>query len=74
MSYRIGLAVVGTFQSTADAETAKSVLAAVGVDCLIRSDNAPGISQSLSQTELLVRNDDAEKAKYALAHATPASG
>ena len=73
MSYRVGLAVVGIFHSTADAEIAKGVLAAVGVDSLLRSDNATDPSQGLSQTELLVRTDDAEKAKHALAHATPAS-
>jgi hypothetical protein len=72
MSYRVGLAVVGTFQSTADAETARGILAAVGVDSLLRSDNAT--SQTVSQTEVLVRTDDSEKAKHVLAHATSASG
>jgi hypothetical protein len=74
MSYRIGLAVVATFQSTADAEVAKGVLAAIGVDSLVRSDNAGGMYPALSPTELLVRTDDIAKAKDALARAIHASG
>jgi hypothetical protein len=69
MSYRTGLAVVGTFRSTADAELAKGVLTAVGVDSLIRSDNAGGMYPALDAVELLVRTDDAAKAKDALANA-----
>jgi hypothetical protein len=68
MSYRTGLTVVGTFRSTADAELAKGVLAEISVDCLIRSDNAGGMYPSLGPVELLVRTDDAAKAKEALAH------
>ena len=73
MSYNIGLAVVATFRSTADAEIAKGLLAAVGVDSLIRSDTAGGMYPSLSPAELLVRTDDAAKAEDTLARATPAS-
>ena len=73
MSYRFGLVVVGTFHAAADAETAKGVLTAVGVDSLIRVDTPPGLSQPVNQTELLVRTDDAEKAKHALANVAPAS-
>jgi hypothetical protein len=70
MSYRTGLAVVGTFRSTADAELAKGVLAAIGVDSLIRSDDAGGMYPALSPVELLVRTDDAAKARDALAQHT----
>lgn len=69
MSYRTGLAVVGTFRSTADAEVAKGVLTAVGVESLIRADNAGGMYPSLAPVELLVRTEDAAKAKGALANA-----
>ena len=71
MSYRIGLSVVGTFQSTADAEAAKGVLAAVGMESVIRSDSAYPAS---SPIELLVRTDDATTARYTLAQANLASG
>ncbi len=72
MSYRIGLAVVGTFQSTADAEIAKGLLGAVGVDALIRSDNAGGMYPALGASELLVRTEDAAKAKDVPARASDA--
>jgi hypothetical protein len=62
MSYRIGLTVVGTFQSSAEAEVAKGVLAAVGIEALIRSGS-----------ELLVRTEDAAKAKDALTTTGPVS-
>jgi hypothetical protein len=73
MSYRHALAVVATFQSTADAEIAKGVLAAVGVDALIRADNAGGMYPALIPTELLVRTDDVARARDALARAAQAS-
>jgi hypothetical protein len=69
MSYRIGLTVVATFKSKADAEVAKGVLTAVGVDSLIRSDNAGDMYPALDAAELLVRADDAAKAKDALSRA-----
>ena len=72
MSYRVGLAVVATFASKADAEIAKGVLAALGVDSLIRSDNAGDMYPSLAEAELLVRAEDAAKAKVALAQAVQA--
>ena len=62
MSYRFGIVVVGTFRSAVDAETAKSVLNAAGVDSLMRCNNAR------SPIELLVRAEDAAKAKDALNH------
>ena len=74
MSYRTGLTVVGTFRSTADAELAKGVLAAAGVDSLIRSDNAGGMYPMLGPVELLVRTDDAAKAKDTLASAVAPPG
>ena len=70
MSYRTGLAVIGTFRSAAEAEVAKGVLAAVGVDSLIRSDNAGGMYPALGPVELLVRTDEAAKAKDCLAQKT----
>ena len=68
MSFVTGLAVVATFQSAADAEIAKGILNAVGVDSLIRSDAA---YPAPSPIELLVRAAEATKARHTLAHATP---
>ena len=73
MSYRHALAVVATFHSTADAEVAKGVLDAVGVDALIRTDNAGGMYPALIPTELLVRADDVARARDALARAAQTS-
>ena len=73
MSYRNALSFVGTFRSAVEAEAAKGVLAAVGVDSLIRSDNAGGMYPSLDATELVVRAEDAAKAKEALARVSPAA-
>ena len=69
MSYQTGLVVVATFRSLANAEVAKGVLTAVGVDAVIRSDNAGGMYPALDAAELLVRTDDAAKAKMTLAAA-----
>lgn len=60
------LVVVSTFPSTADAQIAKSVLARAGIESMIRSDNAGGMYPALSAVELLVRAEDAEKARQAL--------
>ena len=60
------LAVVATFRSTADAQVAKGVLDEVGIESMIRSDNAGGMYPALSGADLLVRAEDVEKAKEAL--------
>jgi hypothetical protein len=60
------LAVVATFRSTADAQVAKGVLAEVGIESMIRSDNAGGMYPALSGAELLVRAEDLEKATEAV--------
>jgi hypothetical protein len=61
-----GLTVVGTFRSTADARIAKGVLDEAGIDSMIRSDNAGGMYPALAGAELLVREEDAERALEAL--------
>ena len=60
------LAVVATFRSTADAQVAKGVLDEVGIESMIRSDNAGGMYPALSGADLLVRAEDVEKADEAL--------
>jgi len=61
-----GLIVVGTFPSMADAGIAKGVLDEAGIDSMIRSDNAGGMYPALAGADLLVREEDAERALEAL--------
>ena len=60
------LVVVGTFRSTADAGVAKGVLDEAGIESMIRSDNAGGMYPALAAVDLLVREEDAERALEAL--------
>jgi hypothetical protein len=60
------LIVVSTFRSTADALVAQGVLNDAGVESMIRSDNAGGMYPALAGADLLVREEDAEKALEAL--------
>jgi hypothetical protein len=60
------LIVVATFRSTADARVAKGVLDEAGIDSMIRSDNAGGMYPALAGADLLVREEDAERALEAL--------
>ncbi len=60
------LIVVSTFPSTADAEIAKGVLAEVGIESMIRADNAGGMYPGIGGADLLVRADDAKRASDAL--------
>lgn len=64
------LVTISTFPSIADAQIAKGVLDEVGIESMIRSDNVGGMYPAIAGTELLVRNDDAEKARDALRGAT----
>lgn len=57
---------VSTFRSTADAQIAKGVLDDVGIESMIRSDNAGGMYPALAGADLLVRAEDAKKATDAL--------
>lgn len=60
------LIAVSTFRSTADAQIAKGILDQVGIDCMIRADNAGGMYPAISGAELLVRSDDVDDARNAL--------
>ena len=60
------LVVVSTFRSTADAEIAKGILDEVGIESLIRSDNAGGMYPAIAGAEILVHAEDAVKANEAL--------
>ena len=60
------LAVVATFRSVADAQVAKGVLDEIGIESMIRSDNAGGMYPALSGAEVLVRTEDVERANEAL--------
>jgi hypothetical protein len=60
------LVTVSTFRSTAEAQIAKGILDDVGIESMIRADNAGGMYPAISGAELLVRADDVEKASEAL--------
>ena len=60
------IAVVATFRSTADAQVAQGILDEVGIESMIRSDNAGGMYPALSHADLMVRIEDVDSAYQAL--------
>lgn len=60
------LIAVSTFRSTADAQVAKGILDAAGIESMIRADNAGGMYPALSGAELLVSSEALDKAQDAL--------
>ena len=66
MSSNFALVVVSTFATLADAHVAKGILDEVGIDSIVRSDNAGGMYPALAGAELLVRADEIEVANEAL--------
>ncbi len=67
------LVSIGSFRSAADAQIAKGVLDAVGIDSMIRADDAGGMYSGIGGVELLVRADDAGRAAEALGRTAPGS-
>jgi uridine phosphorylase len=66
MSNTTEVVVVSTFRSTADAEIAQGILDEIGIESMIRSDNAGGMYPELAGADLLVRAEDVDKAIEAL--------
>ena len=60
------LITISTFRSTADAQIAKGILDAAGIESMIRADNAGGMYPAISGADLLVRSEDVDKAHDAL--------
>jgi hypothetical protein len=60
------LMAVSTFRSTAEAQIAKGILDEVGIDSMIRSDNAGGMYPAIAGADLLVRAEDVRRAGEAL--------
>jgi hypothetical protein len=60
------LSVVSTFRSTADAQIARGILDEVGIESMIRTDDAGGMYPAIGGAELLVRTDDLQRANEAL--------
>ena len=60
------LTVLSTFPSTANAQIAKGVLDEMGIESMIRADNAGGMYPAIGGAELLVRAEDVTKANAAL--------
>ena len=60
------LIAISTFRSSADAQIAKGILNEVGIESMIRADNAGGMYPAISGAELLVRSEDVDRARDAL--------
>ena len=60
------LIVLSTFRSVTEAQIAKGILDEMQIESSIRSDNAGGMYPALDSADLLVRADDAERAREAL--------
>lgn len=60
------LVSLSTFRSVADAQIAKGILDEVGIQSMIRSDNAGGMYPAMSGAELVVRSEDVDRANDAL--------
>lgn len=60
------LVILSTFRSVTDAQIAKGILDEMQIESSIRSDNAGGMYPALDSAALLVRADDAERAREAL--------
>jgi ABC-type amino acid transport substrate-binding protein len=68
------LVVVGTYLTGLDADLARSVLEAAGVDCMVRADDCGGLRPHLwmGGIALLVRREDRDRAEEVLASAAEA--
>ena len=60
------LVSVASFRLVAEAEIAQGILDEVGIESMIRSDNAGGMYPALGGADLLVRAEDVDKANEAL--------
>jgi hypothetical protein len=65
------LITLTTFGSSAEAQIAKGILDAAGIDSMIRSDDAGGMYPAIGGANLLVRAEDVEKAKATLEPLNP---
>ena len=62
----LDLTVISTFPSTADAQIAKGILDEVGIESMIRADDAGGMYPAIGGADLLARAEDLDKANDAL--------
>ncbi len=60
------LIAISTFRTPADAQVAKGILDDLGIESMIRSDNAGGMYPAIGGAELLVRAEDSAIAQDAL--------
>ena len=60
------LVSVASFRLVAEAEIAQGILDEVGIESMIRSDNAGGMYPAMAGVDLLVRAEDLEEANEAL--------
>jgi hypothetical protein len=60
------IVAISTFPSAAVAQIAKGILDSLGIESVIRSDDAGGMYPAMGQAELLVRAEDVDAAMRAL--------
>lgn len=65
------LVAVATFPSPAQAQVAKGMLDQAGIESMIRTDDIGGMYPGIAGTQLLVRAEDADKAREALQDRRP---
>ena len=68
------LVTVATFPSIAQAQVAQGVLDEMGIESLIRSDNAGGMYPALDAAVLLVRSEDLEAGRQTLSRGIEGKG
>jgi hypothetical protein len=66
------MVTVGRFESPVEAQLAKGMLEAAGVDCFLVGENANNLIQSAFRVRLQVREEDENEAREMLAQ--PAGG
>ena len=65
------LVVIGTYKNRVDAELAHGVLVADGIDAIVSADDVGGLyAGAVGAVRLLVRSEDADRARESLAHRT----
>ncbi len=65
-----GLVAVGRFESPVEAQMAKGMLEAAGVECILAGENVNNLLQAAFRVRLLVRVEDEAAARELLASGT----
>jgi Putative prokaryotic signal transducing protein len=65
----LDLIVLSTFPSAADAQIARGLLHAAGIESMVRTDDGGGMYPAIGGAQLLVRAEDRDKAEEVLRRA-----